>query len=170
MVNTSFKSDGKMIFLMFFGLIIAATLIVPISDSVAGGTETITITNVTVTGATVNISLSVEGRELITQIEIYNASNTDAATNSLIGSGGSLQTGFGSDGLREVQLILNDSAAAFAGEDVNISYTANPDGYISNSGGRSITILITLFAALAALVFVIVVMFQNENFRKLFNR
>ncbi len=165
MVN--FTLDGKMIFTIFVGTIIAATLIATISDSIFTQTNTIAVTNNTVTAAAVNTTLDVSGRELLTTIEIYNATNV---TDTLVGLGGSLQTGTGTSGLLSVQLILNDTASAFAGESVNISYTANPDGFLSDGGARSIANLILIFAALAILVFTVVVIFQNENFRRLLNR
>ena len=165
MVN--FTLDGKMIFTIFVGTIIAATLIATIGDSIFTQTNTIAVTNNTVTAAAVNTTLDVSGRELLTTIEIYNATNV---TDSLVGLGGLLQTGTATDGLLSVQLILNDTASAFAGESVNISYTANPDGFLSDGGARSIANLILIFAALAILVFTIVVIFQNENFRRLLNR
>lgn len=157
---SSLKSDGKTLLIIFIGAIIAATLIASIADQVVGVTTTITVTNATVTAAVVNTTLDVRGRTLLTTVNIINASNE---TDTLIDLGGSLQTGTGSNGLRSVQLILNDTASDFAGEDVNISYTADPDGYIPTASGRSITILITLFAALATLIFVIVVLLKHGS-------
>ena len=48
------------------------------------------------------------------------------------------------------------------GVEVNVSYTANPDGFVGG-GARNVTLLITLFSALAILVFVIVMLFKPET-------
>ena len=159
-----FNTDGKILIVLFIGAIIAVTFMSPIGDIIFGTTNTITITNQTVTGATVNTTLDIRGREILTTVAIINETN---ATDSLVNEGGSLQTGTGSDGLLSVQLLLNDTAADFAGLGVNVSYTANPDGYISNSGGRSITQIILIIAALAIVVFTIV-MFWKGGIQELF--
>ncbi len=163
----NFNTDGKAIFMIFIGVIITITLLAVIADSTFGVTNIITKTNITVTAAAVNVTLDIPGRELISTIEIYNSSNT---TQTLIGQGGSLQTGVGSDGLLSVQLLLNDSAASFAGEDLNLSYTANPNGYISDGGGRSVTNLIIVFAALAILIFIIVVLIKFGSLGELIKK
>ncbi len=161
----SLDTDGKAIFIVFLGAIIAATLLATIATSTIGETTTITITNASVTSAAVNATLDVRGRQLLTTVAIINTSGTD-----LTGVGASLQTGTGSNGLLSVQLLLNDTASSHAAKAINISYTANPDGYISDTGGRAITNLIPLFAALAILVFVIVVFIKNGSLGKLMGR
>jgi len=150
-----FKTDGKTIFTIFVGAIIAATLIVAIADQVNLTTSTFRVDNVTVTAPAVNATLDLTGRELISRLGITNESQPNL-TNQL-----TLQTGTGTTGLRSVQLTINDTSSNYAGVSVNVSYTYNPDGYVSDPGGRSITLLITLFAALAILIFVIVVLFQG---------
>ncbi len=163
----SFNTDGKAIFIVFIGAIVALALIATIFQSTSEQTTTIAANNITVTAAAVNTTLDLTGRELISEITIVNSSN---GTQSFAGAGASLQTGIGSNGLLSVQLILNDTAAGVAGEDVDISYTANPDGYISDAGARSVTLLIGLFAALAILVFVLVVLIKEGSLGKLVGR
>jgi len=158
MVN--FNTDARAIFIVFIGAIITATFIGVIADSTFTETNTISRTNITVTPAAVNTTLDLEGRELLTTVSVVNSSN---GSQSLIGFGGSLQTGISSTtGLLSVQLILNDTAADFTSDTVNVSYTANPNGYVSDAGGRSITNLIVIFSALAIMIFAIVV-FAKEG-------
>lgn len=158
-----FKSDGKMIFLMFFGLIIASTLIVPIADEIFVQTNTFNVTNETVIAPAVNATLDLAGRTLLTSLGVLNA--TDGAHVP----GGLLQTGFGTNGLRTVQLTLNDSASNFSGTSVNISYTFDPDGGVSG-GARSLTLLILIFAALGALIFAVATLFGSGSFKNLVSR
>lgn len=153
MVNL--KGDTMTIFLIFVGLILVTTIIVPISDQVFAQSNTITVTNATVTALAINVSLDVQGRTLLTVSNVSEAINVSNVSNGMF-----LQTGISTTtGLESVQLFLNDTAADFVGVEINLSYTAEPDGYARDAGTRSITILITLFAALAALIYVIVVLF-----------
>ena len=164
----SFDTDGKAIFIIFIGAIITIVLLGSIADQIFGETNTITITNVTVTAAAVNTTLDITGRDILTIIEIYNATN--ATIQSYIGNGTNIQSGISTTtGLRSVQFILNDTGAgpSIAGTTVNISYTANPDGYLSDSGSRSIANLIPLFSALAILIFLLVVLIKEGTLGKL---
>lgn len=151
-------TDGKMIFIIFLGLIIATAIIAPIANQVVANTQTISIPNTTITSpAAANGTLDLQGRELLTTLTIANE------TADLTGLGLSLRTATSATtGLRTVQLIANDSAFNFGEGNINVSYTANPDGYVSDSGARAITVLIVLFSALAALVFVIVMLFSGS--------
>lgn len=160
----NFKSDTRMIFMIFFGLIIATTLIVPIANQINAQTETVTTINQTVTAPAINATLDLAGRSLITQIEVINASN-GSSTNA----GMFLQTGFGTSGLRTVQLTLNDAASNFSGTSVNVSYTYEPNGFVSG-GSASLMLLVLIFAALGALIFAVVILFQGDSFRNLLGR
>lgn len=153
MVN---KSDTVVFIMIFIGVIIAINFLVPISDQIALNSRTITITNNTVTAPEVNETLDLIGRELINSIEIYNASNLTPGI-----TGAFLSTKLGSAGLLTVQLTLNDSAATFAGQDINVSYTANPDGYLSSGATRSINNLNILFGALAILILILVMLIKD---------
>lgn len=155
--TTDNKSNMKMIFTIFVGAIVAATLIVAIADQVNLETSTFRVDNTTVTAPAVNATLDLVGRGLVTRIAVLNATNVTAVDNiNMI-----LQTGTGTTGLNSVQLTLNDSASEFAGKSVNVSYTYEPDGFVSNASGGAIVSLITLFAALGLLVFVIALLFTG---------
>ncbi len=147
------KGDGKAILTIFIGVIIAATLIASIATTVTGDTTTISRNNQTVTVPTVNTTLALDGRELLSQISIENSTDGAAVP------GMTLQTAEGSNGLLTVELTVNDTAAAFAATSVNLTYTANPDGYIGGNS-RSIYLLVTLFGALAILVFIVVTLLK----------
>ncbi|KKL59488.1 hypothetical protein LCGC14_2214870 [marine sediment metagenome] len=140
---------------------------VSIGDQINLETNTFPATNVTVTVPAVNATTDITGRELITEIEIVNASSLGNNT-AVVGL--FLQTGTGTNGLLSVQLAANDTASGIVGVSVNTSYTYNPDGYVSDSGGRAITLLILIFAALAILVFVVVVFIKQGSMGELMRR
>ncbi len=163
----SFRMDGKAIFMIFLGAIITATLITSIADQVFTETNTISVNNLTVTlSGSANGTTDIQGRELNLQREIYNATGTNDSFAG-IPEGVSMRTATGSNGLLSVQLLINDTGidAGHASTTINVSYDANPDGYVGNTtGGVSITNLIVLFSALAILVFVVVVIFKVGSF------
>ncbi len=131
---------------------------VSIGDQINLETNTFTDENITVTVPAVNATLDVTGRELVTETSILNSTNASQTAVGLF-----LQTGTGTNGLLSVQLAANDTASGIVGNSVNLTYTYNPDGYISDSGGRALTNLILIFAALAILVFVIVVFIKQGS-------
>ena len=155
MVN-SFKGDGKAIFTIFVGAIIAVVFMASIADQVFTQTTTASQTNLTVTVSAVNVSQAVEGRDLITATSITNVTN---ASVNLITLGLNLTDGLVS-GDKTVILRANDTASNLVGTEVNLTYTYNPNGFITNAGGRSIATLILIIAALAIVVFVIVVLLK----------
>lgn len=158
----NFKTDGRAIFIAFFGVIIAATLILSISDQVNLTTSIFNEINTTVTVPAVNVTLDLTGRGLVTRVSITNETGAFANIPAL-----ELQTGTGTNGLRSVQLFTNDSSLENVGTSVNVSYTYEPDGFISDAGGRAVTILITLFAALAILIFIISIFIEAGSLGKL---
>ncbi len=161
----NFQGDGKAIFQVFIGAIIAIAILTTVGNAIFTQTNELTITNVTVTAPAVNATLDLTGRTLVSQTAVVNASN---GTQTNVGM--FLQTGTGTDGLNSVQLTLNDTAAAFAGVSLNVSYVFQPEGYLSNTGARAITVLILLFGSLGILVFVLVVFIKNGSLGKLMGR
>ncbi len=159
----SLKGDGMAIFTIFLGAIIAVVFIGSFSDNIFTQTNTASQVNLTVIAPAINVSLAVEGRDLIEVTAIINGTNTSLLTNGLSMTDGVL------DGVKTVILNVNDSSGS-SGNAVNLTYTYNPDGYITSSGGRSITRLILIIAALAIVVFVIVVMFKFGSINNLVNR
>ena len=158
MVN--FKSDTKVFLAIFIGVMITATFLIGISDQTFEQTTIRTFTNVTHTAPAINVTLDIAGRTLVSSIEAYNGSGT-----SCLNLGCNLQTQIGSNGLETVQLIINDTVAHtvnISGLSINVTYTAEPDGYAQNSGTRGITSLILIIAALAILVTVIVILWGGS--------
>ncbi len=153
MVN-EIRGDGKAIFTIFLGLIIAVVFMANIGDQIFIQTNEATALNESVTVSAINTSLAVTGRELVTATSVLNSTFND-----LIARGLALSTET-VGGVRTVALTANDTATDLVGTSVDLNYVYKPDGYIDNSGGRSITALILIIAALSLVVFVIVVLLK----------
>ncbi len=165
----SFNGDGKAIFIVFVGAIIAATLIVGIANQVTGVTTLFQANNVTYTAPTLNFSeggfTALEGRQHTNGTQIV-SNATGAITSGPVQNFTLVSERSPTSGLQTVMLIMNTSTHA-NGTDVNVTYEYQPDGYIRESGGRSITLLIVIFSALAVLIFVIVVFVKEGSMGKL---
>lgn len=149
--------DLKAIFLIFIGLIIAATIMVPIANQTNLETNTFSVTNVSATVPSANGVTDLTGRQLV---------GTGTATvNGVESENLTIRTAISPiTGLLSVQLFANDTTDPSI---VNVTYDYQPDGYVSDVGGRAVTNLILLFAALASLVYVITILYQEGSFGKL---
>lgn len=156
-----FQGDGKAIFVVFVGAIVAAVLIGAIATQVNLETNTFAIVNETTTLGAVNVSVDLTGREFIEGTDrIIN--DSDDTINDYHENGINIETiTSATTGLRTVAVTVNDTNVSMASHTANISYEYRPDGYISTAGGRSITNLIVLFSALAIVIFVIVVFIKH---------
>ena len=160
------NTDGKAILVAFIGILVAVTFISPIANSVDTQTSIYRVDNATYTvSSTVNGTTDLTGRALITRVAITNA------TEPLDIPSLTLQTGTGTNGLRSVQLLNNDTSNTdYAGKSVNVSYTYEPDGYLPISGARSVASLIILFGALAIVVFALVSFMKDGSLKELLRR
>lgn len=160
------KGDGKMIFLITIGAILALAFMTPIANSVVGSTDTISVTNNTVTSPAVNSTAFLNGRSLEGTMLITNTTNADITsqfdtTNKL------------NNGLLSVAITANDTTAAQGNtaSPINVTYTAQPDGYLSDGGARSTLTLVIIISALAILFVVIQYLFDKDtSFSKMLMR
>ena len=154
------KGDGKAFLQVFIGAIIALVLIATIANTTVGDTSTISFVNATVTlPATVNTTVSLTGRDLVTMT----ITNTSHGT---VNSTAFNTTDQFVNGIKTVAIQLTDTVDGnlYLGLQVNATYTANPDGYLSNAGARSISLVTIIIAALAILIFVIAVFYKYGSF------
>ncbi len=163
---TELRGDGKAVFAFFIGAIITIVFLASISDSVFTQTNTATQVNLSVVVPAINVSTTIAGRELLVLTTVSNSTFI-----GLQNEGINISTRI-INGDQTVTLTPNDTASTLGhiGDTVNVTYTYNPDGYIDNSGGRSIAGLITLFGALAILVFGIVVFIKTGTLGRLMGR
>ena len=160
--NDIMKSDGKMILMLFIGVIIAVALYSVIADSVASGTVVSnTFTNQTVTAPAVNNSLELNGRDLV-------GTGSSRNLTAPITIGFLIREEIGSDGQKSVVLFVNQSGSFHAGNTTNVTYTSVPDGAVTG-GSRAIFLLVIIFGAIAIMVFGVVMLFKG-SFSKLIGR
>ncbi len=158
MVNTN--GQIALVIMLFVGLIVSAAMIIDIANQEELITGSFSVSNETVAvPSSINGTTDLTGRDLILEETISNSTNNTAGGNDAV-VGLSLQRGFGSNGLLSVQLLANDTASGILGNDINVSYTYRADGFVGN-GNIAVTQLIPLFAALAMVVFSIVILFQG---------
>ena len=159
------QNDFTALIAIFVGLIIATVLLASVADSVFEQTNTITVTNESVVVGAINVSVATTGRDLVGVGTVSNSTN--ASQGQFLG----LIVGEGNiNGAKTIFLTANDTASDQVGETVNVSYTANPDGFLTESGTRSIVTLVVLFGALAALVFIIVVLIARGSFSQIMSK
>ncbi len=158
----NFKMDGKAFFMIFLGTIITIALLSTIGDSVFLQTNTFSVANVIVTAPAVNATLDLTGRTLIGTGTVANTTNASTNTSGVV-----IQTGTGTGGLQSIQLSVNQTANNFAGKSVNVSYTFQPDGYLSSGVSRSVIILVVLFGALGIFITVVVILLGDASMGKI---
>ena len=150
------KSDGKMVFMIFVGAIITVVFMTVIADQVFLQTNTVALTNLSVTVPAVNTTLTTQlpGRQNVTVIVVTNG--TRVLTNNFSINTTDAQGNLG------IFWFPNDAATneSLVGDPVNLTFTYQPFGYLQDSGARSVSGLVLIFSALAIVVFVIVVIFK----------
>lgn len=164
------RGDGKAFMIIFIGALIVITLLAGFSDDIYEQRNTRTYHNVTYTGPAVNSSIDLAGREFVSSDGVFINNGTATSCNStscVFSSGISASTG-----LMTVKLSIDDrgAGAGFAGASLNVSYIAEPDGYLNTSGARSIQGVVLIMSALAILVFIIVVLFKESSVGDLIRR
>lgn len=169
--NSNMKGDLNMIMMIFIGVIAGVVLLSSVADTEADITGTkLNGENVTLPNSTGD-TLELTGRDHITTHDIVNASNQSEDWSSNV----TLSDGLGSDGTKTVILTLDGQLVTLPdGNTTNISgqssflnYTYGGEGYLANSSDRSLMNVTLIVGALAALVFVIVALMFNPNFRRL---
>ena len=148
--------------MIFLGTIITIALLSTIGDSVFLQTNTFSVANVIVTAPAVNATLDLTGRTLIGTGTVANTTNASTNTSGVV-----IQTGTGTGGLQSIQLSVNQTANNFAGKSVNVSYTFQPDGYLSSGVSRSVIILVVLFGALGIFITVVVILLGDASMGKI---
>lgn len=133
-------------------IVVAATIIVglvlldPISSFVSRGSQSIVVVNQTATAPTKGSYTDLTGtQELFGTYTIRNNTGDSIGTNNI-----SLVEIIGTDGSKTVAIYNND--ATQNSKAINLSYTYGPEGYIDDSGGRTVSGLIVLFFGIAIFI------------------
>jgi len=152
-LNKNKKGSAEIggLILVFIGVIVAIVLLQSSAQQLTLVTNTLGITNASVTFPTNTTALVLNG-QAVTNVIIVNAtdaSKTVPATNYTITNYGLSNTGT----LQSTIIAVGPSG--YQGEDVNISYRYEPLGYAKESSSRTIVGLIVLLSALAVAVWVL---------------
>jgi len=150
-MNNKAQMAGVGVFIMLFvGVIVALAIFNGgITSNVGSAVNTIDVPITTqVTFPTNSTELVLNGKS-VSSVVVINGSQTVGSgnysiTNNDISASGVLQS-----------TIIAVGASPYQGANVNISYTYEPLGYVSDSGSRAIVSLIIIFSALAIAGFVI---------------
>jgi len=131
---------------VIIGLILVGDAIFP---TVGQSTTLSTLTNASITVVTPGVLIDLPGKHW-SSVTIRNATGTgaliDAGNYTILNNQIDATTG-------ELTAQLNASGERFSAADAyNVSGTVQPYGYIPESGGRSIALLIAVFSALAIVV------------------
>lgn len=143
-MNRKGQAAGIGMFLaIFIGVIVGLILFQASVDQAAGTLNSVYAANKTYTLSATTQDLI--GQELLDTPVMTNATGGEliSSTNYTIFEGISSTTG-----LKTVKMTGTPSAL-WTGKSVNISWTYGPNGYIEDTGSRSIVGLIAIFAALA---------------------
>ena len=140
------------ILIAFIGVIVGLLLFQAMNPFIgdATGKNSITVENSTTTLPASGSPVDFDGQELIGSATVTNASGGQIVPTTNY----TFAEGVGSDGVKG--LIFEGTSGSYVGQSVNLSYSAYPDGYIDNAGGRSIALLIPIFAALLIMVIALV--------------
>jgi len=155
------NSDFMTLMMIFIGVIIAVVFMASIADS-TNQDNVIVVNDSFVASTTANGSVAIPGRELIGTATIANG--TDLI---VLGNNFTVATGLGTDGLLSVLVTSLDGAIDEGFTNLNITYDYIPDGNVG-AASRGVVALIIIFAALAIVVFTIVMIFKGMG-KNLFN-
>lgn len=153
--------DVKVVLGMFVGVIIAIVLMQTMGDNVNASTVTQTYINQTVTAPSVGTTVNLEGKNYEGSAVVVNGSMVISTNFSLI-----QLTVNG----KQVVALNNTAATSYVGRPINVTYTYQPYGYISTSGGRSLFELVLVIAAIALVVFVVTMLWKKASTQNLMGR
>lgn len=141
-----------MIILLFITLIVGLILFQDIAQFVGQTRDTAVIVNDTFTAPANGGRVDLTGQEFFGSATVYNATGQSSASTYILGAGNYTidERVSPTTGVKTVYFQLDD--ALFENQELNISYDYGPDGYMDNSGGRSMAGLIIIFTALVIAV------------------
>tara|TARA_Y100000310_G_C20584918_1_gene764884 strand:- start:762 stop:1265 length:504 start_codon:yes stop_codon:yes gene_type:complete len=163
-MNNKGEMGIGVILVAFIGIIVGVTLFITVAQTVGDSTNSIVAgvgaqANVSITGPADGVTIDLTGQDLLSTPAVSNETDgTIGAGNYTIAEGVSETTG-----VKSIQYTAIGSE--YATEPLNITYTYGPDGYIENSAGRSIALLIPIFAALAIAVLALVPTLRSDLLR-----
>lgn len=139
--NGSFSALIVVAVAIIIGTVIYSGVVAP---NVGTMTNSVTMNNRTFTLPANGASVDLVGQELLSTPVVINQSTGVVLTSPNYTIGERVSP---TDGLKRIYIKMND--AKFASQGANISYVYGAEGYVDDAGGRSITGLVAVMAALA---------------------
>ena len=131
---------------VFVGVLVGAIFLQIIAQQVGDSINTVTLVNQTNTAGANGEVFNITGYKALSDVVIHNASGGEViaagnytVTNNVVRNG-------------ELVVSITVDDAEYESMNWNVSGTAQPTTYISESGGRAVAALITIMFALAVLV------------------
>ena len=136
---------GIGVIIMVAVAIIASLVLFQQSAQNLGVTQDIVTTNTTYTAPAEGVAIDLIGQELLSTPVVYNASS-----GATIGAGNyTIAEGLNSAGTKIVRYTSSATSSYANYSSIRVYYTYGANGYIEDSGARSIAGLIVVLAALA---------------------
>lgn len=142
------------ILLLAIAAIIGLTLFLGATQQTDVSLNQRTKINYTITAPTAGSSIDLIGQELLSTPDVRNNTDATTSTNYTIAEGLSAI-----DGLKRIRFTTVDGD--IAGVKLNISYTYGGEGYIEDSGSRTIYGIVILLSALAIATVMLVPTLRN---------
>jgi len=168
-MNRKGEINVRILLTIFIGIIVALILLQGISPYLGQARNSVAAINYTYAFVNDSAYHDMAGQELLSTPIVTNAS-ADAKVidpgNYTIDEGVSATTGVKTIQFNWSTLSERSGLSGASMGDINISYTYGADGYIDNSAGRSMVLLIPIFAALAVLVFTLYPTLRSDILNK----
>lgn len=116
-----------------------------IASNVENLRQTTSVVNETITAPATGSVIEITGSGIVGSAVVTNATSgavVPATNYTIAGRQPPITSGV-------VTNTYTSNGGGYSGESVNVSYTAEPDGYDTSAGGRAIILLVTIFVALA---------------------
>lgn len=168
-MNKKAQTDKGIGIIIVFAVaaIVAMILFQVISQQVGDVTTTGRLDNSTFTAAAVNETILITGKKVVGGVSTVIAINTSG--------NGSIDKPFGIEDISSNFTFIDNTVingnlgigmqtadkSAFAGQEVNLSYSLEPVGFISESSARNIANLIVILTAIATLGVAIFYLFKS---------
>lgn len=156
------SKELKILLGLFLGIMVAVVLLESAANPVNTATSSRIYNNqsITLSGVGINnVTLegkNFEGTPVVSGMKNFTTWGIFTATNYTIYQ-------ITENGKQVVKIGVLSNSTGLAYNTVNVTYTFQPYGYVSESGGRTITTLILVTAALGILVFVVVGMWKKAG-------
>ena len=144
-----------LIVVVMVSIVMGLVLFQNMAQSVGTVTTSGVYVNKTVTLKANNTYTDINGAQKYTSVTIFNQSAVVDSINVSVEN-----RPIGDDGLITMSLRVTGTGT-FANQLVNITGTYEPDGYISDSGSRSVTLLIVIFLAVCIAVIALTPTLRN---------